>query len=1014
MRLIQFRRILLSILFFLLYFFPSQGQEYIFNHLGKNDGLASDFVNAVWQDNRGYLWIGTDNGLQRYDGRTFFSPNNNTHTSLPFAPVHQIIADSKGRMWIRCGSQVGVFDPGTYRYQSAVIANREMSHAEEAPILKTDAVGNIYVLVKAKGIFYLDEQKFEFRVDAAPYKIPGGWKVSESFEDTLLKRSWIGYNEGLACYDWKTKQLWTTENNPLQLPLLNARLNRVVGIDIDLQRKYWVSNFNKGITFLCFDERTNSFTRDTAGLTRAGEKGYFSLNHISIFSDSVRIAYGTNVLELWVNDHFDHFENHAPANSISYEKISQVFEDKENGIWVASDQGLYNITAGSRKITRFLAPKESGMLLNAVHQLPDGDVLIANFGKNILRFDQQLRLKKGEELQSTNADINYRYIWTMETYRATNTVWIGCRYGRLMLYDISKSRLSYYNPAAFKSSTALKFVTDPSGKLWIGLSNGDLVQWSPEKGMADTAFRTINTTGIAITEMFVHADGNLYVGTRGRGVFAFSVKTGELVQQLNTSSKIKLSSDHASDICQTSDSTFIVAADMLNIVNTNTGKVQYVSKYNNELLGPLFLVAPDLYGDIWFVTTNGVYRYTPAGSLLQKFSQWDGMGASNSSLAILDRSRLSNGNILFVGNLNAMAFDPNNFRSTSKPGKVLISNLRLGNNILPLDSVLALKTLQLGRDQNSLVFSFASPQFTRQNSVFYQYKLENADEDWITAGPSMEARYSLLPPGFYRFMVRAKNDKGVMSDQVTAMDIRIYPPFWKTWWFITICVLAAILIGYQLHRMRLEQLLKVEKVRVRLAQDLHDDMGSTLSTINILSTVAMKKGGAANTDVNDQLQKISQNSVRVMEAMDDIVWSINPNNDNMKKIIARMREFAGTTLEAKDIGFSFKIDEGVNELSFSMEARRDIFLIFKECINNILKYSEANRVAIILELHKKQFIMKVVDDGKGFDPSAPMKETRGNGLRNMQMRASSMKGSYQIQSSPGKGTTVELKVPIKA
>jgi signal transduction histidine kinase len=217
------------------------------------------------------------------------------------------------------------------------------------------------------------------------------------------------------------------------------------------------------------------------------------------------------------------------------------------------------------------------------------------------------------------------------------------------------------------------------------------------------------------------------------------------------------------------------------------------------------------------------------------------------------------------------------------------------------------------------------------------------------------------------------------------------------------------MIGYGMHRLRLTRVLAVEKIRARVSRDLHDDMGSTLSTINILSSMAKAKMGSDPKKTAEYIGKIGDNSQRMMEAMDDIVWAIKPDNDTMQRLIARMREFATNVLEAKDILIEFSADDSLNDLKPDMEYRRDLFLLFKEAVNNAAKYAQGTKVAITIgtEFHKLKLV--VADNGKGFDTK---QADTGNGLGNMQRRAAALRGNLQIISEPGKGTSITLTSPL--
>jgi signal transduction histidine kinase/streptogramin lyase len=987
-------------------------QAYVLNRLSQSEGLASNFVHGVWQDKQGFIWIGSDNGLQRYDGHSFFSPNVNTRTSLPFAAVNQIVADGKGRMWLRCGNIVGIFDPGTFQFRAATVNKPANSEIDEQTSLCRDVSGKMYLLQKGNTVLYFDEASFSFHEKYTPYKFPKEWRILLTFDDSVTQRTWLGFYNRLACYDWQTKQLWYKGNNPRNLFLLNDTIRYVSSFDIDGQRKYWLTFWRDKQTFLCYDEKTNRYTTDTTGLSKNNGKGYFEMKHISVFSDSMHIAYGINVFQATLNNRFEHMEDVTPAGSLQYENIEQVFEDRQGIIWIASDNGLYNLTTESRKAARLELPKKTGIVFNSACQLPDGDILLYGFGHGIFRYDEKLSVQK-EIIKAVHPDENFQKSWCLYSNTADSTVWIGCQFGRLMIYEFKTGKLNYYHPAQFRRGTMTRAIADKNGYMWVGLSNGDIFRIKQGSAITASSFEFMCNVTAAVTEMFFHTDGNLYAGTRGAGAFAISAATGKINKQYTTSSSTKLTTNQVGDLCAVNDSIVCFSGDIPNLVNIRTGSVTYLSQYNDELLGELYVQIQDKNKDIWFVGTNGFFRYTPDRGYLQKFTQREGLHVPKSSIAILERRLLRNGNILLAGNLNAMLFNPNNYRSADKPSTVFISNFRLGNTYLPLDSIRPLKTIHLNRDQNTLAISFAIPDFNQSIRHIYLYKLEGADRDWIKAGDVREARYSLLPPGTYTFRVKAQNAEGHFSEQTTSLRIVIHPPFWKTWWFMLLIIMSAAFIAYQLHRLRIRQLMRVEKVRSRLASDLHDDMGSTLSTINILTSIAINKVGKNDQEVSSHLKNIGQSSSRVMEAIDDIVWSINPRNDNMQKISARMREFASNTLESQDIILSFTIDEKTKELKFDMESRKDIFLLFKESINNIAKYADATSVNIALKLERKTFVMLIQDNGKGFDPAAPLKETRGNGLRNMKVRAEAIKGNLTINAEPGKGTQVELRVPVR-
>jgi signal transduction histidine kinase len=211
-----------------------------------------------------------------------------------------------------------------------------------------------------------------------------------------------------------------------------------------------------------------------------------------------------------------------------------------------------------------------------------------------------------------------------------------------------------------------------------------------------------------------------------------------------------------------------------------------------------------------------------------------------------------------------------------------------------------------------------------------------------------------------------------------------------------------------LYRLRINRLLGLEQVRSRIARDLHDDMGSTLSTISILSSIAQQQVKSNGVKTEEYLEKISTYSQRMMEAMDDIVWSVNPVNDSVENLIARMREFGTEMLEPKKVGFSLQSDHLHPSLHLPTQIRYDCFMVFKEAINNAAKYAQCHQVRVTLSSRGKGLQVTIQDDGLGFDQAHIQ---QGNGLVNMQKRIEQLKGSLQIESAQGKGTCISFFIP---
>ena len=213
---------------------------------------------------------------------------------------------------------------------------------------------------------------------------------------------------------------------------------------------------------------------------------------------------------------------------------------------------------------------------------------------------------------------------------------------------------------------------------------------------------------------------------------------------------------------------------------------------------------------------------------------------------------------------------------------------------------------------------------------------------------------------------------------------------------------------YALYKYQLNKRLEVERLRLRISRDLHDDIGSTLSSINILARSSLAKAPEDNSN-SLLLEKIQQRSQKTLDAMDDLIWNTRPENDSLESLIVRMREYAAEILEAAGVEFTLNCPAAITSIKLDMQQKRNLFLIFKEAINNLAKYSNTRNAFIHFDYQKKFLQMIIIDEGKGFTLTSIKK---GNGLDNMQHRAAEMNAQFEIHSANGKGTTIRVHVPV--
>jgi signal transduction histidine kinase len=324
------------------------------------------------------------------------------------------------------------------------------------------------------------------------------------------------------------------------------------------------------------------------------------------------------------------------------------------------------------------------------------------------------------------------------------------------------------------------------------------------------------------------------------------------------------------------------------------------------------------------------------------------------------------------------------------------------NNIDTLKS----SNIALPYNSNDLQFILSSPAFYDPSNISFRYRIAGLKEDWQTTKPGERSiRYASLPPGTYKFEAFAINNKGIQQKEKIEFELTINKPWWKQWWFYSFVVMLLSTVIYFLYKYQVSQLLKVEKVRRNISSDLHDDIGATLSSINIYTELAKKE-----KDNNEYLDVIQQHSKEVTGKLDDLIWSINPRNDNFDKLISRMHSYALPLLQAKNIACTFNFNESLSKEKLQVQVKQNLYLVFKELVNNVVKHSQAQNCFVNLTCRDNLIIFSVQDDGKGYDT---LKEsTDGNGIINMKERVEKMRGHIEIQSDPQKGTLVLVYIPL--
>ncbi len=409
---------------------------------------------------------------------------------------------------------------------------------------------------------------------------------------------------------------------------------------------------------------------------------------------------------------------------------------------------------------------------------------------------------------------------------------------------------------------------------------------------------------------------------------------------------------------------------------------------------------------VWIGTRDGLYRKDPASPAPTVHRILPSGGANFIHSVYQVRSgRLLIGTGNGVYQTNTHLTHP--AAATSYRPPVLLTALHVSNRAGTTPRMpYGLDRLTLSYQDYSFAFEYAALTFSAPQQNHYRYRIEGYDKDWIDAGTRRFATYSNVPPGRYTLQVEVISAEGVPETEHLALPLIITPAFWQTWWFrglVAVLVVALLAAAYQY---RVRRLLEMERMRLRIASDLHDDVSSNLSGIALMSQIVEQQPGLA-PEHRHQLSRIAGTAQQTVEDLRNIVWLVDPGHDRLDDLLLKMKDTAATLLNGT--AYSFHVGDETDPGPLDMEFRRQVFLIYKEILHNIVRHAQAASVEIAVSQHQKNFTLRVTDDGVGFDPSDVQ---RGHGLRNLRRRAETMGARLEIASQPGAGTQIILTVKM--
>lgn len=952
------RLLALGVILLITSFQPLLAQGLPFKNFSIQSGMSQSVINDIMQDDQGYVWIATELGLNRFNMFAFehyFESDGLSHNGV-------LVLHQRRDGTILAGTESGLDYYQRGRFQR--VPGTEIVRGQQVTNLFEDRAGGLWVGTNGAGLYYFNDDSFQY------------FGISNGLSDDIIRgiiqlsdnRIAVATRDGLSIIasDFRSVEQIYTQADGLSENRIRAILQRENG-------SIWLGTRN-GITI--FENGTVRYLNVREGLihprvNQMAEDG----------KGGVWIA-----TEGGISHYYQHrFANYTDNNGLSNNIVTSLIRDRESNIWFGTYGGGVDLLV-SEKIQHYSV--QQGLLSNlATSFVQDrfGNIWIGTYGGGLTRVN-------GSRIENftTARNLIDNRVHTITKDRA-GRLWIGTRNG------VSLMENGHIYPGNqfpdLPDPKVRSILEDRNGDFWIATYGGGIARY--RAGVRIELYDTSNgLPNNIVLNLIEDRDGSIWAATYGgvaritrRGMDVYTTENGLVNNNVMT-----LFEDAIGQVwIGTIGGISIYAGGQFRPLTVQEGLPQPV----------VYFITEDDNGFVWIGTNNGLVRYDT--SLLEDQTDPDrvrdhirfkmytteaGLISNENNANAVFRDRDGSFWMGTVGGVNHFRWQLDRDVSTGPP--IHIESMTLFGERIPVDEY------EFRHDENFIGFNFTGISYSSPSEVIYEYRLRGIDQTWQRT-TQRSVRYTTLPDGEYRFEVRARNNDGYWSPQRATITFRILPPFWKTWWFIVIVVFALILfIGFLYNYYRIAKLVDLERIRIRIASDLHDDVGASLTEIALQADFlqAIQK----DPGTGESLKQIGEMSRRIVTTMDDIVWSIDARNDTFGDLLDRMQDYATNVLIPKDIEPEFHFSGIDSDKLVPLDLRQNIYLMFKEAVNNAAKHSEASSVRISFEITGGSFTLEIKDNGKGLPETT---RSGGHGLKNMKLRATRIKANLEYINQDG-------------
>lgn len=961
------------------------GQEFIATYPEFTEKLTHPLVNTIYEDDHGHIWLGSLQGLNRFDGINVINylHDPNDSTSLPINYLTRITSSPGDKdYYFLLLDKLFHFDPNTEVFTQLL---------DEGNIdISTYDVKRVYDINYAE-------------TNAGLYQLNGTATKKIQFD----KQAHLN-NQILSIAAGPNNQIVLSGVN---LYLFNRELTQLLDSVQTPEGNYNFSpdfaTLSNGLRiFLAGGNLYKSINGKTLPLKQNDLLGLPLLPYsfTDIYQDSLNTIWLTGTSGVFtisssgkIVNHYNEFSQ--PAN-IGGNKIILLHDSHEN-IWLSGSEQIVVLSPIKTPFKQYYFNSPNGSLLsdnlNEFFETSNGIILIGT-DKGVTTHRNGSATNQPQLGWLINETKNKPVSTIFES--SESQFYIGYTNGEgLALYDIQKRSkliipIQTSTPSGF--NTPSDIIADNKGGIWM-CTHGDGIFTIKNKSTQPFLPEEI-TSGMAFGEQLLpEPDGEIIyryntgiakINATHTGIQKFQLTAGADYPNVLSCNKI-------------TDDTYLLGGYYgVWKFNSTTG----VSTFHKILLDNRQVAVHGAFilkNQYWLITSNGIIITDNEFKIIQHIN--GRLGLDKSSFYLTDQIITKNGECWIGNKFGLTIFKPENVTKNNSDVKLELLSIEIdGNKIYTgLNAIPEKLVLNPGDIYTRITFGLSEP-LANINRKF-RYRLNGKNAQWVEL-LAPEITLHSLSPGNYNLELQALNDDGSYTASYV-IPITIQAPFYARWWFYLLCIIAVSGIMYAIYRYRIDKLLAVEKLRDRIARDLHDDIGSSLSGLHILSKVAEKKVNQPEEALK-HLQQLSNRTQNITTTLDDLVWVVDPKRDSMHEVWIRSREIVGELIDVETTKVNMFIEEAILPLKADAILKKNLTLYIKEALNNIAKYAEATIIDISLTQKDKLMYLTISDNGNGFE--IQQKLASGNGLGNFHVRASAIHGDHQIKSAPGMGCELTL------